>query len=157
MTPVVSELADRAEITSLVSRYFGAIDDKRLDRATMETMFTAGGRLTRPNGASLIGPEAIAADQSASFARFRATHHVSSDHVIDLDGDSARLRANLIAMHLWTDQERDPNTLQTHFHAGGVLHALAERTGRGWRLSDLSVRNTWRTGSGYAAILATGR
>jgi hypothetical protein len=46
MTPVVSELADRAEITSLVSRYFSAIDDKRLDRATMEAVFTASGRLT---------------------------------------------------------------------------------------------------------------
>ena len=39
MTPVVAELADRAEITSLVSRYFSAIDDMRLDRATMESSF----------------------------------------------------------------------------------------------------------------------
>jgi hypothetical protein len=37
MTPVASELADRAEITSLVSRYFGAIDDKRLDRVIVGT------------------------------------------------------------------------------------------------------------------------
>jgi hypothetical protein len=123
----------------------------------MAAVFTTDGCLTRPNGASLAGPEAIAAGQSESFARFRATHHVSSDHVIDLDGDSAQLRANLIAMHLWADQERDPNTPQTHFLAGGVLHALVVRTGRGWRLSELSLRNTWRTGSGYAAILATGR
>lgn len=157
MTPAVSELADRAEITTLVSRYFSAIDDKRLDRATLASVFTAGGRLTRPNGSSTVGPEAIADQQSESFARFRATHHVSSDHVIDLDGDSAQVRANLIAMHLWADQERDPHTLQTHFLAGGVLHAFVERTGQGWRLSELSMRNTWRTGSGYAAILATGR
>lgn len=54
MTPVVSEPADRAEITGLVSRYFGAIDDKRLDRATMEAVFTGGGRLTRPNGAAIL-------------------------------------------------------------------------------------------------------
>jgi SnoaL-like domain len=86
MTPIVSELADRAEITSLISRYFSAIDDKRLDRATMEAVFTASGHLTRPHGPSLLGPEAIAAGQIESFARFRATHHVSSDHIIDLDG-----------------------------------------------------------------------
>jgi hypothetical protein len=61
------------------------------------------------------------------------------------------------AMHLWADTERDPNTLQTHFLAGGVLHGLAVRTGRDWRLSELSLRNTWRTGSGYAAMLVTGR
>jgi hypothetical protein len=85
----------------------------------MEAVFTAGGRMTRPNGASLTGPQAIAASLGESFARFRATHHVSSDHVIDLDRDSARIRANLTAMHLWADAERDPNTLQTHFLAGG--------------------------------------
>ncbi|MEW9528354.1 nuclear transport factor 2 family protein [Microbispora sp. NPDC049125] len=155
MTTVVSDLADRAEISSLVSRYFSAIDDKRLDRAAVEAVFAAGGRVTRPDGSSLVGPEAIAAGQSESFARFRATHHVSSDHVVDLDGDGARLRANLVAMHLWADQERDPNTLETHFLAGGVLHGLVVRTDRGWRLSELSMRNTWRTGSGYAAMLST--
>jgi hypothetical protein len=125
----VTELADRAEITSLLSRYFSAIDDKHLDRATLEAMFTT-------NGASLIGPEAITAGQNESFAR---------------------LRANLSAMHLWAEQERDPNTLQTHFLAGGVLHVLAVRTGQGWRFSELSMRNTWRTGTGYAAMLATGK
>lgn len=30
-------------------------------------------------------------------------------------------------MHLWADQERDPNALQTHFVAGGVLRVLAVR------------------------------
>ncbi|WP_182897337.1 nuclear transport factor 2 family protein [Microbispora sp. H10830] len=83
-------------------------------------MFTASGRLTRPNGASLVGSEAIAAGQSESFARFRATHHVSSDHVIDLDGDSARLRANLIAMHLWGR----PETRSQY-----AAHALPRRRG----------------------------
>jgi len=43
MTPAVSELADRTEISDLVSRYFSAIDDKRLDPATMEAVFTASG------------------------------------------------------------------------------------------------------------------
>ncbi len=34
-----------------------------------------------------VGIRPHAAGQSESFARFRATHHVSSDHVIDLGGD----------------------------------------------------------------------
>lgn len=157
MTLTASELADRAEITGLVSRYFSTVDDKRLDRAVVEAVFCPGGRLVRPNGAALTGPEAIAAGQNESFARFRATHHVSSDYVFDLNGDTARLRANMIAMHLWADTERDPNALQTHFVAGGVLRALAVRTGQGWRLSELALHNTWRTGTGFAAVLATGR
>jgi hypothetical protein len=119
MTPLVSELADRAEITSLVSRYFSAIGDKRLDRATMEAVFTASGPLTRPNGPSLVGPEAIAAGQSQSFAA-SGQPTTSAPTTSSTSTGSARLRANLIAMHLWANQERDPNTLQTHFLAGGV-------------------------------------
>lgn len=46
---------------------------------------------------------------------------------------------------------------QNESFAGGVLHALAVRTDQGWRLSELSMRNTWRTGTGYAAMLATPR
>lgn len=40
-----------------------------------------------------------------------------------------------------------------------VVSALADRaeiTGLVSRLSEISLRNTWRTGSGYAAMLATG-
>lgn len=69
MTLTASELADRAEVTGLVSRYFSAIDDKRLDQVTAETVFCADGRLIRPNGAALTGLEAIVAGQNESFAR----------------------------------------------------------------------------------------
>lgn len=76
----------------------------------MEGVVIADGRMTRPNGASLTGHlGVIAASLAGSFARFRATHHVSSDHIIDLDGDNARTRANLIAMYLWAATERDPS------------------------------------------------
>jgi hypothetical protein len=157
MTSGITGVVARAEVSALLSRYFRAIDDRRLDRATMETLFTPDARVVRPNGAALVGPEAIAEGQSVSFARFRATQHVSSDHIVDLEGDEASLRANLIAMHLWSNEHRDPHTLETHFLAGGVLHARAVRTEKGWRLSETSLQNVWRTGSGYAAMLATGR
>jgi hypothetical protein len=49
----------------------------------------------------MVGSADILASQTESFARFRATQHVASEHVIDVDGDTATLRADLIAMHLW--------------------------------------------------------
>jgi hypothetical protein len=55
MTLTTSELADRAEVTALVSRYFSVIDDRRLDQAAAETVFCADGSLRRPNGAALPG------------------------------------------------------------------------------------------------------
>jgi len=150
------ELADRCTITELLSRYFSAVDDKVLDLAIIEGTFTGDGRLVRPNGTAMVGAREILAGQTQSFARFRATHHVTTDHVIDVDGNLARVRANLTAMHLWRNENSDPHSLETYFLAGGVVLALAARTPVGWRLSELELRNVWRTGAGFGSMAQTG-
>ena len=69
-----------------------------------------------------------------------------TDHVVTRSGDTAQVRANMQAMHLWNDAGNSAE-LQTHFVAGGVLRASAELTPDGWRLSELTMRPTWRTGA----------
>jgi len=81
--------------------------------------------------------------------RCKGAHHVTSDHIIDFDGDTARLRANMTAMYLWSDEESDPRSLQTHFIAGGVFEAVVVRGADGWRFNELKPRITWRTGAGH--------
>jgi hypothetical protein len=152
-----TEFFDRLQISDLLSRYFRAIDDKCLDLAIVKATFTTDGRIVRPNGSALVGWEDILNGQKKSFARFRATHHVTTDYVIDIIGDTAKVRANLTAMHLWSDDECDSNSLQTHFVAGGVLLVLATRTSDGWRLSELVNRNTWRSGAGMSAMANYGK
>jgi hypothetical protein len=146
---------DRLAIMELVSRYFAAVDDRRLtDPSIVDATFTPDGRVVSPNGAALVGRDAIFAGHSKSFDRFRATHHVTSDYVVDFDGHTARLRANVTAMHLWKIDRSDPHALQSHFVAGGVLHAAAIRTESGWRLTELSNDVCWRTGDGLATMMA---
>jgi uncharacterized protein (TIGR02246 family) len=157
MSTSATEHTDRAEVGALLSRYFAAVDDKRLDAETVAATFTPDGRVVRPNGAALVGRDAILTGQNESFARFRSTHHMITDHVAEREGDTVRLRANMQAMHLWAEAHRDPHQLQTHFVAGGVIRAVAVRTPTGWRLSELGMRPTWRTGAGLAAMLTTGR
>jgi len=82
---------------------------------------------------------------------------VITDHIVDLDGDTARVRANLTAMHLWAYEHADANSLDSYFLAGGVLRAAAVHTGDGWRLRELENRNIWRTGAGFGAMAHTGR
>ncbi len=154
---MTEDLAERVALIELMGRYFAAVDDKRLDVATVEASFAEDGRLVRPNGSALVGVQEILAGQSESFARFRATQHLISDHVVDVVGaDVAAVRANLIAMHVWADGQGDPNSLERYFVAGGVLRAQARRSGVGWRLTELQVRNVWRSGSGFGAMLKTG-
>jgi hypothetical protein len=150
-------LAERVALIELMGRYFAAVDDKRLDLATVEASFAEDGRLVRPNGSAIVGPQEILAGQSESFARFHATQHVISDHVVDVVGaDAAAVRANLIAVHLWADGQGDPNALERYFVAGGVLRAQARRTGVGWRLTELQLRNVWRSGAGFGSMVKTG-
>jgi ketosteroid isomerase-like protein len=134
------------DLAMVVSAYFAAIDDKRLDADVIAATFLPDGRLIRPDGVALIGHAEILAEQNESFARFRATHHMVTDHVISRSGDTALVRANMQAMHLWNDAGNSAE-LQTHFVAGGVLQVKAELTPDGWRLSEMTMRPTWRTGA----------
>ena len=147
-----NELVDHAQICGLLSRYCAAVDDKHIDAAIAAATFTSEGRYVAPNGASISGPEAIANAQAKVFARFRGTHHITTDHIVDLDGDTARLRANMTAMHVWLSEESDPKSSEIHFLAGGVFEAVAVRTAGGWRLSELACRITWRSGDAMAFL-----
>lgn len=147
-----SEFFDRLQLGELPSRYFRAVDDKQLDLKIVQATFTPDGRIVRPNGSALVGWENILEGQNTSFARFRATHHITTNFVIDLDGDTATVRANMLAMHLWAFGATDSLSLEQHFVAGGVLHLSAIRTGDGWRLTEMENRVAWRSGAGMALM-----
>jgi len=144
---------DRLEITELLNQFFRTLDEKNFDETTLSRIFTADAKVERPNGVAVVGPRNIGESQRQSFVRFRATQHLVSGQVTTINGDDAQVRANLVAMHLWADGHGDPNALESYFLAGGVVQAKAEKTSSGWRISELAVRNRWRTGSGWASIV----
>jgi hypothetical protein len=144
------------EIPMLLSAYFAAIDDKCLDADVIAATFLPDGRVVRPDGVTLTGRAEILTEQNESFARFRATHHMLTDHVVTRSGDAAQVRANMQAMHLWNDAGNSAE-LQTHFVAGGVLRASAELTPDGWRLRELTMRPAWRTGATTRMFLSAHR
>jgi hypothetical protein len=147
----------KAQIVEVINRYFAAVDDKCLDFALAESTFAPEGKMVRPNGAEMVGPAAICEGQNESFARFRATQHVMTNYVVDLVGEHARVRANVIATHLWAPGQGDPIALESHFTAGGVITVEVVRLEGGWRITRLENRIVWRTGSGFVQMLATGR
>src|SRR5262245_17909875 len=139
---------DKLAIIELLTKYFQLIDDKDFAVEKLQAIFTEDGTVTRPNDSVVSGPAEIAASNSKSFARFRATQHLPSGFVIELAGDEATVRANVMAMHLWADGYGDPNALDKHFVGGIVIRASARRTADGWRLTNMGGRNIWRSGSG---------
>ncbi len=151
----IAELLDKSEVTSIVNSYFRALDAKDFDARHFASIFTPQAHVTRPNGASLIGPEEISASHEKSFARFESSQHFVAGHDIALEGRTANVRANLIAMHVWQGSKTDANKLDNVFVAGGVIHATLTQSDGQWRISQISNAVLWRAG-GFRDMMQTG-
>ena len=80
----------------------------------VKATFASDGKIVRPDGSAIVGWKNILDRQNKSFARFRATHHVMTDPVIDIERNKAKVRTNLTAIHLWNFNESYPNSLTSH-------------------------------------------
>ncbi|WP_329791984.1 nuclear transport factor 2 family protein [Lentzea sp. DG1S-22] len=136
----MTTLNDRAELIEVMSHYADIADLKEFD-ALPGRVYTDEVTL---DFSSVTGtpPLTIALGQymevlRASFAPFKATHHAITGHVIEIDGDKARIHAHVRAEH-WLPEE---------FTADGVGPWLvvgfydneAIRTPNGWRLTHVKL------------------
>jgi len=151
----IEELTNKSEITSIVNSYFRALDEKNFDARHFASIFTPQAKVTRPNGGSLVGPEEISASHEKSFTRFEGSQHVVAGHDISLDGSTANVRANLIAMHMWQGSKADANKLENCFIAGGVIDVTLTQSDGQWRISQISNAVLWRAG-GFRDMMQTG-
>lgn len=142
----VNRWLDEAFIVRAVNTFFRALDEKHFDDSYFRQILTADARVIRPNGAATVGPANIADSLARSFTRFEATHHILAGHDVDVDGDTAAVRANLVAIHIWNDRPVEASMLDRSFTAGGVLTADLRRFPDGWRISKAETRVIWRTG-----------
>jgi len=149
----LKEIIERTEIADLLIRYFAAVDDKGIDMEIVKATFTSDAKIIRPDDSEIVGQENILDAHLKSFARFKATHHVITNFIVDINNDMATLRSNIIANHLWADDENNPSLNNKHFLADGVFSARAIKIGSHWHISELKNRVIWRTGDGMKEIL----
>jgi hypothetical protein len=157
MEEQLKDIIERAQITDLLIRYFAAVDDKCIDIKIVKDTFTIDAKIIRPDGTAIVGQENILESHTKSFARFKATHHVITNFIINITKDMAALRSNIIANHVWADNENDPSLNNKYFLADGVLSAKAIKVDGQWRISELKNNVVWRTGDGMKEILNFGR
>jgi hypothetical protein len=138
------------------SSYFRALDEKDFTAQHFAAILTPQARITRPNGASLIGPEEISASHEKSFARFEGSQHFLTGHDISVHTDTAIVRANLVAMHMWQGSKTNANNADNFFVAGGVIRAELVQTDGQWKMSQLRTDVVWRAG-GFRDMMQTGR
>jgi hypothetical protein len=153
----LKEIIERTQIIDLLIRYFAAVDDKCIDIEIVKATFTSDAKIIRPDDAEIVGQENILDGHLKSFARFKATHHVMTNFIVNINNDIATLRSNIIANHLWADNENNPSLNNKHFLADGVFSAKAIKVDNHWRISELKNRVIWRIGDGMKEILNFGR
>jgi SnoaL-like domain len=150
----VAVLVDRAEISDLIDRFSRDLDDNTLEQRPFDvawvcSYFTEDASVEYPPG-SATGVEAIAAlIDGRGMAPFQRTHHVTTNYLIELDGDRARVRFNLIATHVHSEDARQRlgQAPDAQFMVGDYCKGEVVRTGAGWRFSRQALYVTWFDGS----------
>jgi hypothetical protein len=124
----VRELADRAALQDLVARHSVWVDESRWDET--DRIFTEDVAVKSPRGEARGIAELLDLVKQGH-DMFAQTVHNKSDLVIDLDGDSAHVRAHDIALFVVDDTAVSL--------AAGVHHYGARRTENGWRFTSLEI------------------
>lgn len=140
----VQWLVDRAMISELLFSFARALDTK--DVAGYVDNYAEDGTLELPDPTATTGAcIVIHRDEMENFVRkgivtaYSATHHISANHQIILNGDSAISRSYLQAVHVGA-------TPFDHWDAGGWYDCKYIRTPDGWKFTHVKLTAVWLAG-----------
>jgi hypothetical protein len=128
-TSLLQDLTDRQAITDLVSRLGLWLDEGRFDEAP--SILTEDVTVSTPGGQA-SGIERVIG-QARRNHQVDGLQHLIGNVLIDLDGDRAKVRANLVATFVGTAVEQH----------GERYRFEAVRRPEGWRLSRVEVEPIW--------------
>ncbi|MCF2533154.1 nuclear transport factor 2 family protein [Yinghuangia soli] len=127
-------IADRFEITDLISRFALLLDEKRWDDAA--TVFAGDVAVHSPRGGELHGIGDVVGFIRRNEVEGQQTQHTTTDVLVDLDGDQAAVRTNGITYY-YRDGEAP------HFTGGLRQQLTAIRTPAGWRIREIRIMPAW--------------
>ena len=144
-------LLDRMAISDIVVRYATGIDMR--DWAAYRSCFTDDVEIdfTSWSGGE---PSTMKADDWVALVRatlsgFAATQHISTNHVITIDGDRATCVSYMQAQHYLPNAQGD-----NAFTLGGYYSNRLVRTADGWKIRGCRLTVTWSTGNRHVFDLA---
>jgi len=135
----IKKLTDRSELIELVYRLGAALDEKRSE--DLRTIYTDQAVFEFSSNPDIGDLESAIDNANKMGKHFAHTHHVMTNPIVELDGDSATVRVNLIATHVYRDDEPG-----LHYQVGIVYRFMAVRTALGWRFSHVKLKQIWSNG-----------
>lgn len=134
-------LVDRALIGDLLVEFARALDDRDWD-AYAETYAEDGELAVSPTVAH-TGREGLADFVAASLSGYPGgTHHISANHAIHVDGDTATTRSYLLGAHIY---EPDRQAV-----GAGWYDCRLRRTVDGWRFERVGLTVRYVSGEPIA-------
>jgi 3-phenylpropionate/cinnamic acid dioxygenase small subunit len=140
----VAWLVDRALISELLYGFARALDTK--DFSAYVQNYAEDGFIDLPQPAGPPGSRLrISRDEMItrvpqSFKPYSASHHISTNHQIAIDGDTANSRSYLLAAHVRSRPD-------DHWDVGGWYDCSYRRTAQGWRFVQVKLTAVWISGS----------
>jgi len=137
-------LVDRAQISDLLYRFASCLDAK--DYQGYADNFVEGGYVELPEPTSKSGEtfrmvkERMPELMPQGLGRYTGTHHLSTNHQIEVQGDAASSRSYLQAVHIGA-------TPHDHWDGGGWYDSTYRRTPQGWKFVSVKLCVLWLTGS----------
>jgi hypothetical protein len=139
------QLYDRTEITDLVYRLGACLDEGRYDE--MRELLVEDATVSTPGGQA-EGRAALIAQARRNHPADQRFQHVTTNVQIDLDGDRAKVRANLVVIITTPDSgPSDAPVASPRCTIGEVYSFELLRTPGGWRFSRIGTVPLWMSGT----------
>lgn len=135
----LQRLSDKAAIRAVMVGYATGVD--RRDWSHFRECFSDEVEidLSSWNGApaSRMSADEWVSGVRAGLTGFDATQHLTANHLIEIDGDTARCTSDVQASHALGGER---------VVIGGWYDTRLERTTAGWRIASSTLNVTWRDG-----------
>jgi hypothetical protein len=142
ITTTLQWLVDRTHISELLYSFAAALDNK--DWQTYTNNYADGGYIVLPDpqspgGTFILNKHKMLELVPKSLGSYSATHHISTNHQITIEGDQARSRSYLQAVHVAAKPTE-------HWSLGGWYDCSYLRTLQGWKFSEVRLTPVWLDG-----------
>jgi hypothetical protein len=142
--PLVEELMDRHEISDLVYRLGVCLDETRFDELGSLLVEDA---TAHTRGGTAQGRVAVVAQAERNHRPEDRIQHVITNLLVELEGDRAKVRANLMAHFApRPDAGARPPVPPIRYVLGEVYHFNLVRIAGGWRFARIATIPIWRSG-----------
>jgi hypothetical protein len=134
--------ADRIAISDVTVRYGMAVDGRDWD--AYRAVFTPDAHIDYTDSGGIAGPlDEIVPWLAAALEPFAGLHHNMTNHLAEVDGDSARACTYFLAYHTIPDGAGRELVLAVGGHYRDRLVRTAEA---GWRIAERVELSTWLDG-----------